>query len=152
MFIIWGWKNIQSPGRRGEFHCPNCSMPQKYRRRTLRTWFTLYFIPVIPLRKVAEYVQCQSCGGTFTPAVLDRDPSSNQAPPRPARAINPSSALREGMSIEAVHRALVSEGLDALSGRDKVDRAAGSRRKACVSCGETYHWSIENCPCGGRLA
>lgn len=151
MFIIFGTRNIEGRGRPQPLHCPHCGPDHHGRLVTVRTWFTLYFIPVIPLQAVARFVQCQSCGDTFHPEILDRE-LPHLAPAR-AEPLNPSAALREGMSIETLHRKLVEEGCDDVTARSKVDRAAGSLRHSCVRCGETYHWSIEACPaCGGRLA
>jgi hypothetical protein len=37
-----------------------------------------YFIPLIPLDTVADYVECQYCKGTFKDAVLSYDPRAQQ--------------------------------------------------------------------------
>jgi hypothetical protein len=29
---------------------------------SLRQWFTLFFIPVLPLKLIGVYVECSSCG------------------------------------------------------------------------------------------
>ena len=41
---------------RGQFHCPNCGGDRNYEHRTARRFFTLFFLPVIPLDKVGEVV------------------------------------------------------------------------------------------------
>lgn len=33
-------------------------------------WFTLYFIPIIPLGTRGFYIECAQCAGTFGPEVL----------------------------------------------------------------------------------
>jgi hypothetical protein len=57
---------------RGQFHCPNCGGDRNYEHRTARRFFTLFFLPVIPLDKVGEVVQCQTCRVRFDPVVLKR--------------------------------------------------------------------------------
>ncbi|MEZ4236041.1 MAG: TerB family tellurite resistance protein [Myxococcota bacterium] len=77
--IIFGSRGVTSSGATGTFHCPTCGSGAPYRRKSVRRFFTLYFIPVIPLDKLADYVECTTCRGTFQPAVLDFDPTSQQA-------------------------------------------------------------------------
>jgi tellurite resistance protein len=98
----------------GQFHCPNCGGDRQYEHRTARRFFTLFFLPVIPLDKVGEVVRCQTCRTRFDPVVLRRPTSaqlSNALPSgmRAAAAV----VLRSGgvsdaaaqAAIEAVHRA-----------------------------------------------
>jgi len=40
-------------------------------------FFTLYFIPLIPLGKAGEFVEYQDCRGTFIPKVLNYNKDSN---------------------------------------------------------------------------
>ena len=44
----------------------------RYRRLEARRWFTVFFIPVIPLKQLGTVVQCDSCGGQFGDDVLQR--------------------------------------------------------------------------------
>jgi hypothetical protein len=77
--IIFGTRGVTWSGESGEFICPGCGgSSQRYTRKTVRRFFTLYFIPVIPLDKLGEYVQCQTCGGTFNDQVLSFDPVAQQ--------------------------------------------------------------------------
>jgi len=71
--IIFGTRGVTSTLASGSFHCPACG-PQAFTRKGVRKWFTLYFIPVIPLDSVGEYVECGACGRTYDPRVLDVDP------------------------------------------------------------------------------
>jgi tellurite resistance protein len=54
----------------GTFHCPNCGGDRRYRRRTARRWFTFFFLPVIPLRRLGEAVECGACRTRFGVSVL----------------------------------------------------------------------------------
>jgi uncharacterized tellurite resistance protein B-like protein len=60
----------------GEFYCPVCDNPRKFRRRTSRPFLTIYFIPVIPIGGKQEYVECLTCKKHLAPFVLG-DPNSN---------------------------------------------------------------------------
>lgn len=64
--IIYGTTNITLSGDRGQFYCPRCARTDEYRRRNVRRFFTLYFIPLIPLEMVESYVECLSCKGRYT--------------------------------------------------------------------------------------
>ena len=91
--IIFGTKGITSIQKKGTFHCPACGAGAPYDQKEVRRYFTLFFIPVIPLHKVADYVECGRCGGNFKPEVLswngvvpDSPPSSTPPPLGPVAA------------------------------------------------------------------
>src|SRR5262249_21327507 len=74
---ILGPRGVTFGGHAGEFNCPGCGWTsQPYEHKTVRRFFTLYFIPVIPLDKLAEYVRCMTCGGTYQTSVLSFDPKA----------------------------------------------------------------------------
>src|SRR2546429_1863716 len=98
--IIFGWRTRESTADTGEFHCPSCGAVQPYQFRVLKNWFTLYFIPVIPLNKLGEFVRCQGCGNAFRPEVLDREPLPSAA----RTTVNASSEIRAGRAIELVEK------------------------------------------------
>lgn len=68
--IIFGTTGITSVERKGSFHCPACGAGATYQKKGVRRFFTLFFVPLIPLHKAADFVQCDRCGGTFKPEVL----------------------------------------------------------------------------------
>ena len=72
-FIIFGTRGINSTRDSGTFYCPSCRADRQYRHRVARRFFTLYFIPLIPLDKLGEYVECGTCMTTFKPEVLHLD-------------------------------------------------------------------------------
>ncbi|HVQ96578.1 MAG TPA: zinc-ribbon domain-containing protein [Mycobacteriales bacterium] len=98
----------------GVFHCPNCGGDREYKRKIGRRWFTLFFVPVIPLNKVAEVVQCGTCNTRYQPSVLSVPTTGQLAAAVPAavaaaaslvlRAAAPSMAAR-ARAIEAVRLA-----------------------------------------------
>jgi uncharacterized tellurite resistance protein B-like protein len=44
----------------------------------VRRFFTLYFIPIIPLDLLGEYVECHYCHRSFTSEALQYDPGADQ--------------------------------------------------------------------------
>ncbi|MEZ6244258.1 MAG: TerB family tellurite resistance protein [Phycisphaerales bacterium] len=72
--IIYGWRGVTKTVDRGNFFCPQCNAEQGYQRKSVRRFFTLYFIPVIPLNKLGEFVRCDACRGDFREEVLQADP------------------------------------------------------------------------------
>ena len=77
--IIFGTTSTTSTRQSGQFHCPRCGVPQLYYWKQVNRWFTLYFIPVIPLGRVGDYVECTRCGGTYASEVLSYDPAAERA-------------------------------------------------------------------------
>jgi Tellurite resistance protein TerB/zinc-ribbon family len=61
LIIIYGWRSVSSPVDTGTFHCPHCHMERTFVRKSARRYFSLYFIPLIPLDHLGEYVECQTC-------------------------------------------------------------------------------------------
>jgi uncharacterized tellurite resistance protein B-like protein len=76
--IIFGTRGVKSTIKSGDFICPQCNQTKPYRHRKITRFFTLYFIPVIPLGKAGEYVECGNCKGTFFPRVLDSNSTSKE--------------------------------------------------------------------------
>ncbi len=97
--IIWGSRGINSLHGTGYFECPRCGPNRSYRHYAVNRWFTLYFIPVIPLGTAGEYVECESCAATWGTEVLGS--------PRDLREVNIENAMR--MLILSAARAGVSD-------------------------------------------
>ncbi len=72
--IIYGTKGMRSKDGAGDFYCPQCSRPSEYDEYKVRRWFTLYFIPLIPMNIAARYLECRSCLGTFKTDARDHGP------------------------------------------------------------------------------
>lgn len=102
----------------GQFACPNCGGDREYQHRTARRFFTLFFLPVIPLDKVGEVVQCQTCKLRFDPAVLQRPTSEHLARALPAGMRAAVAAIvRAGGSSEPV----IGAAVDAVRGAGAPD-------------------------------
>ena len=77
--IIWGTTGITSTKAKGEFYCPKCDGRAPYQRKSVRRFFTLYFIPLIPLDKAGEFIRCGKCRTDFNDNVLNQDPDKQAA-------------------------------------------------------------------------
>ena len=73
--IIFGTRGVKSTMDEGHFMCPQCAAETHYKHKKVTRFFTLYFIPIIPLGRLGDYVECQNCKGTFVARVLDYDPA-----------------------------------------------------------------------------
>ncbi|WP_157430614.1 hypothetical protein [Actinomadura macra] len=96
--IIFGWRVVFFTLTRGIFHCPDCGGDRDYRRRQGRNFFTLFFIPVIPLTKAGgEFVECDTCHGRWNPGILEI-PTTAQLARMPAMLLRMAIAqvLRSG--------------------------------------------------------
>jgi hypothetical protein len=76
--IIYGWTTLKSTKETGQFHCPQCRSSQGYHWKKANRFFTLYFIPLIPLGSAGEYIECLSCRGSYKTEVLSYDPGGDQ--------------------------------------------------------------------------
>lgn len=74
--IIYGTRGLTSTAGSGVFHCPRCGPNKPYAHMQVKRWFTLYFIPCIPLGLAGEYVECRQCAGTFGVEALHYDPAA----------------------------------------------------------------------------
>lgn len=77
--IIFGTRAVTTTSAKGDFHCPSCAEKRAYEQKRVRRFFTLYFLPIIPLDLLGEYVECAGCKGTFDLAVLGYDPDKEDA-------------------------------------------------------------------------
>jgi hypothetical protein len=69
-FVFFGSRAVTYTIGKGSFHCPGCHCDQPYLHRRARRFFTLYFIPLIPLEKIGDFVECQMCRQRWQPLVL----------------------------------------------------------------------------------
>jgi hypothetical protein len=68
--IIWGFRVIYRTLSTGVFHCPKEDADRNYKLRMAQRFFTLFFIPLIPLKKLGAVVECEGCGTRFEERVL----------------------------------------------------------------------------------
>ena len=70
MILIWGLRVRAKQLSIGTFCCPSCGVDRQYAHKQARRWFTVFFIPVIPLNVLGDYVQCLTCQASFNETVL----------------------------------------------------------------------------------
>lgn len=107
MIIIWGWRAVRAVVASGLFFCPRCRSDGPYHHIHARRWFTLFFLPIIPLNHLGSYVECQRCKGTFDESALGL-PTAGQLAYLLQLATRASVALvvlAAGMNETAVQRA-----------------------------------------------
>ncbi|MFO1064244.1 MAG: TerB family tellurite resistance protein [Pirellulales bacterium] len=83
--ILIGSFNWPSTVSRGEFFCPNCGNVAPYAHKQSRTFLTLYFIPILPISGLQDYVECGLCRQNFYPEVLQQTsaPAEDGSAPGP---------------------------------------------------------------------
>lgn len=148
--IIFGARPRVTTLDNGTFICPNCSesssQERRYEHKRSRDFFTLYFVPVIPLGNGQEYIECQHCGVVFEPSVLDVNFKPKRRVLPLAQQLNSlESRLRDGLPIEYAVADLTAAGLDHDLATENVRRAIGVARKQCPECNLTYADSVEHC-------
>ena len=112
MLIIFGLRVFYRTIAQGIFHCRRCGGDREYRHRVGRRWFTLFFIPVIPLNSVGDHVQCATCRTRYVTDVLGQPTTAQMQAALPAgmraavsallRTGDPSSPISRQRAIEAV--------------------------------------------------
>ena len=112
MLIIFGLRVFYRTIAQGTFHCRRCGGDRQYRHRAGRRWFTLFFLPVIPLNTVGEHVQCTTCRTRYVTEVLSQPTTAQMQAALPAgmraavsamvRSGDPASPVSRQRAIEAV--------------------------------------------------
>ena len=86
MLIIWGLRVVYHTITQGVFFCRTCGGDRNYRQRAGRRFFTLFFIPVVPLNKTSEHVQCVTCKTRYVTEVLNLPTAAQMQAALPAGA------------------------------------------------------------------
>lgn len=79
MFLLFGLRTIRKSISTGLFSCPRCMSDRNFTRQALRRFVTIFFIPLIPVKRMGEVIHCMSCQGDFTVESLDRPTVANLA-------------------------------------------------------------------------
>jgi hypothetical protein len=112
VLIIFGLRVFFRTLAQGTFHCRRCGGDREYRHRAGRRWFTLFFLPVIPLNAVGEHVQCTTCKTRYVTDVLSQPTTAQMQAALPAgmraaisamlRSGDPSNPASRQRAIQAV--------------------------------------------------
>ena len=71
MLLVFGVRYLYSLVATGTFHCPVCGVDRGYRLRDPRAWFHAFWIPLVPLRRGEQFVECDVCRSRFRPDALE---------------------------------------------------------------------------------
>ena len=114
MLTIFGLRVLFRTIVQGTFYCRRCGGDREYRHRVGRRWFTLLFLPVIPLTRVGEHVQCGTCRTRYVTDVLSQPTNAQMQAALPVgmraavsamlRSGDPSSPVSRQRAIETVIR------------------------------------------------
>ena len=105
MLIIFGLRVFYRTVAQGTFFCRRCGGDRQYRHRAGRRWFTLFFLPVIPLDSAGEHVQCATCHARYVTDVLSLPTTAQMQAALPAGMRAAASAmLRSGDAASTVAR------------------------------------------------
>jgi tellurite resistance protein len=136
VLLIFGLSVFFRTVGQGDFHCPGCGGDRHYRQRVARRWFTLFFLPVIPLNRVGEVVECATCRTRFNLDVL-RMPTAQQmaaALPTAMRAAatmvlsagDPTASAARARAVDAVRGYGLAEFDDAMLTADLATSSVGA--------------------------
>jgi hypothetical protein len=118
----------------GALHCQRCGGDRVYRKCNGRRWMHVLYVPVVPLSRVPEHVQCTGCGTRYRIEVL-RMPTMEEmqgalaagslaAAVAMLRADNPPGTLALARAVEFVTAAGLNDSDEALGGA-LAEAAAG---------------------------
>ncbi len=143
-FIIFGTRGRTSTVEEGEFFCPQCQQQREYERKRARNYFSLYFVPLIPLGEGQEFVECSFCHNAFDPTVLLLPPQKRPIPL--AEQLNGlKERLEAGTPVEYALRDLTAAGLDRDMALQMVQQQIGEVRQQCPTCGLSYADGVPTC-------
>ena len=111
VLIIWGIRVFFHTTGQGVFHCQRCGGDRQYQHRAGRRFFTLFFIPIVPLNKVGEHVQCITCKTRYHVDVLNLPTAAQMQAALPVgMRAGATTMLRAGdpASIPARQRAIAA--------------------------------------------
>ena len=78
----------------GTFYCAKCAANRPFKHQTKRQFLTVYFIPLIPLQKIGEFIKCGKCQETFPLSATGQTQAGVQA-------------AEQTQAIEMIRRVLV---------------------------------------------
>ena len=78
MFFIAGTRGVTTTASKGEFFCPECNVRTNYHHNQVHQKATVFFIPVLNLKLLGEYIECQNCSNTYKMEIVDYDPEQER--------------------------------------------------------------------------
>jgi tellurite resistance protein len=91
---------------RGSLHCQRCGGDRQYRQCAGRRWIHVFFLPLIPLDRITEHVQCTSCGTRYRNEVLALPTTAQMRAVLPAATrLAAAAMIRAGDAVSGQARA-----------------------------------------------
>jgi hypothetical protein len=115
MLLIWGLRVIYRTLGQGVFFCRRCGGDREYRHRAGRRFITVFFIPLVPLAKTGEHVQCLTCKTRYVTEVLRLPTTADM-----------QLALSAGMRALVVAMLRVGDPANPLARRRAIDAVVGT--------------------------
>lgn len=146
--IIFGLGHRAKTVAEGEFFCPHDHSRQAYKRKKAARYFSLFFIPLIPIQQLGEYVECQHCMHKYEVDVL------NYTPPTPEEklVVEMRADLDAGMPVHMVQQKLANRSYPVETASAVMEKAVGLSQRTCRQCGFIYRRTVTQCTnCGTRL-
>jgi uncharacterized tellurite resistance protein B-like protein len=78
---------------RGMLHCQRCGGDRPYRACAGRRWLHVMFVPLVPLDKITEHVQCTACDTRYRMEVLGLPTSAEMRKVLPAATRAAAAAM-----------------------------------------------------------
>ncbi len=139
--IIFGTKTTRKLLDKGQFSCPQCQAPSPFEKRRAKQWGHLYWIPIIPMKEMPPYVECQTCRNTYIERVLDDAPGPDIAAEfeRAASLIMAKMVLADGVvdaSELSAMRNILAQVTGASVEPEAVDKIVAAAQSDKRSAGE----------------
>lgn len=100
--ILVGTMNWASTRSSGLFRCPECGDTQNFRLRASRPFLTLYFVPILPIGALQEYVECRHCKSSYEPDILAGNMATTHLSSKPLAKSKDDSFLEQAAGSRAV--------------------------------------------------
>jgi tellurite resistance protein len=94
LLAVIGIRPITRTTARGTFVCPECRVLRTYVRQRVQRRLVLFFVSMLPLDELGEYVECEQCRSTFRTTTLAADPARPADPRVPLAAEFRPAVLR----------------------------------------------------------
>jgi hypothetical protein len=149
VIILVGSRNREIELASGQFHCPQCNGTRLYKRKRCARYFALYFIPLIQIENLGEFVQCQTCHQAYPPEVLN--PISVAADDQMVRAVR--RELEIGMPIHRLQKKLTMQNIEEGRVLKIIHLATQGQQTTCTQCHFSYLATTAFCTnCGHPLS
>lgn len=152
--VIYGTKGKKRTIGRGYFYCPRCQVRRFYKHIKVSKYFSLYFIALIPVKNLGEYIECQTCFTPFETSVLELEaPQQRDNDVAKKFITHVKHKMNEGLSIQHLYASLVEEGLEEQTIKTILAVVTEGKIMLCETCEHGYIETLKFCPnCGSALS